>query len=69
MGATRLTSRVTARSTTTATLIGAGISALVLAQAIGIVGGGADAFTLANQLPNNIYAIIAGGLLSAVRQG
>ncbi len=42
------------------------ISALVLAQAIGIVGGGADAFTLANQLPNNIYAIIAGGLLSAV---
>lgn len=42
------------------------ISALVLAQTIGIVGGGADTFTLANQLPNNIYAIIAGGLLSAV---
>ena len=42
------------------------ISALVLAQTIGIVGAGADTFTLANQLPNNIYAIIAGGLLSAV---
>lgn len=42
------------------------ISALVLAQTIGIVGQGADAFTLANQLPNNIYAIIAGGLLTAV---
>ncbi|TAL41096.1 MAG: murein biosynthesis integral membrane protein MurJ [Salinibacterium sp.] len=42
------------------------ISALVLARTIGIVGAGADTFTLANQLPNNIYAIIAGGLLSAV---
>lgn len=42
------------------------IGALVLARTIGIVGAGADTFTLANQLPNNIYAIIAGGLLSAV---
>jgi putative peptidoglycan lipid II flippase len=42
------------------------LSALVLARTIGIVGAGADSFTLANQLPNNIYAIIAGGLLSAV---
>ncbi len=42
------------------------LSALVLARTIGIVGAGADTFTLANQLPNNIYAIIAGGLLSAV---
>ena len=42
------------------------VSAFVLAQTIGIVGGAADTFTLANQLPNNIYAIIAGGLLSAV---
>jgi len=42
------------------------ISAVVLANAIGIVGAGADAFTLANQLPNNIYALVAGGLLSAV---
>lgn len=42
------------------------ISALVLAKTIGIIGTGADAFTLANQLPNAIYAIIAGGLLNAV---
>ncbi len=41
-------------------------SAFVLARTIGIIGAGADTFTLANQLPNNIYAIIAGGLLTAV---
>jgi putative peptidoglycan lipid II flippase len=40
-------------------------SALVLAAALGqgVIG---NAFALANQLPNNIYAIIAGGLLSAI---
>ena len=39
----------------------------VLAYAIGQANSpGADAFALANQLPNNIYALIAGGLLSAV---
>ena len=42
------------------------VSAAVLAQAIGSTGVGADTFAIANQLPNNIYAIIAGGLLSAV---
>ena len=42
------------------------VSAAVLAQAIGLKGAGADTFAVANQLPNNIYAIIAGGLLSAV---
>lgn len=42
------------------------ISAFVLAQTIGTQGAGADSFILANQLPNNIYAIIAGGMLSAV---
>ncbi|UYN85061.1 MAG: murein biosynthesis integral membrane protein MurJ [Microcella sp.] len=42
------------------------VSAVVLAQTIGTVGAGADAFALANQLPNNIYAIVAGGVLSAV---
>jgi putative peptidoglycan lipid II flippase len=42
------------------------VSAAVLAQAIGLKGAGADTFAIANQLPNNIYAIIAGGLLSAV---
>lgn len=42
------------------------LSAAVLAWAIGQQNAGANAFALANQLPNNIYAIIAGGLLSAV---
>jgi putative peptidoglycan lipid II flippase len=42
------------------------VSAAVLAHAIGTQGSGADTFAIANQLPNNIYAIIAGGLLSAV---
>jgi putative peptidoglycan lipid II flippase len=42
------------------------VSAAVLAWTIGQTGQGANAFAVANQLPNNIYAIIAGGLLSAV---
>jgi putative peptidoglycan lipid II flippase len=42
------------------------INAVVLARTLGLVGSGADAFALANQLPNNIYAIVAGGVLSAV---
>jgi putative peptidoglycan lipid II flippase len=42
------------------------VSAAILAQTIGTTGAGADTFAIANQLPNNIYAIIAGGLLSAV---
>lgn len=42
------------------------VSAIVLAQTLGTVGAGADTFALANQLPNNIYAIVAGGILSAV---
>lgn len=42
------------------------VSALVLAFALGTENSGANTFALANQLPNNVYAIIAGGLLSAV---
>ncbi len=42
------------------------VSGIVLAQTLGSYGTGANTFALANQLPNNIYAIIAGGLLSAV---
>lgn len=39
----------------------------VLAAAIGQTGSAsADAFAIANQLPNNIYALVAGGVLSAV---
>lgn len=43
------------------------VKAAVLAAAIGqSMSRAADSFALANQLPNNIYALIAGGLLSAV---
>lgn len=38
----------------------------VLAAAIGAFSEGANAFGIANQLPNNIYTIIASGILSAV---
>ncbi|WP_434811920.1 murein biosynthesis integral membrane protein MurJ [Microbacterium sp. bgisy189] len=40
---------------------------IVLAAALPVIGGGAaDAFAIANQLPNNIYAIISSGLLAGV---
>ena len=40
---------------------------MVLVAAVGSVGSrAADAFTIANQLPNNLYAIISTGLLTAV---
>jgi putative peptidoglycan lipid II flippase len=42
------------------------VSAMVLAQTLGGKTLGGNTFALANQLPNNIYAIVAGGLLSAV---
>ncbi|HRQ00299.1 MAG TPA: murein biosynthesis integral membrane protein MurJ [Terrimesophilobacter sp.] len=43
------------------------VKAAVLALTIGQVGSAAgDAFGAANQLPNNIYALIAGGVLGAV---
>ena len=42
------------------------VYAIVLAAAIGYIGAAADGFTLATQIPNSIYALIAGGLLSAV---
>jgi len=42
------------------------IRAIVLAQTLGVTASaGADAFAVANQLPNNIYAIVAGGVFSA----
>ena len=56
-------------------LIGAGtlvsrlsgfLRAVVLVSAVGATSEAGNAFGLANQLPNNIYAIIATGLLSAV---
>jgi len=56
-------------------LIGAGtvvsrltgfLRAIVLVSAIGATSGAGNAFAIANQLPNNIYAIVSTGLLSAV---
>lgn len=43
------------------------VKAIVLAQTIGQVGSAAaNAFGIANTLPNNLYALIAGGVLGAV---
>ena len=42
------------------------VRTVMLAGAIGITNNEADAFAVANQLPNNVYAIIVGGLLNAV---
>lgn len=42
------------------------LSAIILARTLGIVGAGADTFALANQIPNNVYALVAGGVLSAI---
>ncbi|WGW14150.1 murein biosynthesis integral membrane protein MurJ [Saxibacter everestensis] len=43
------------------------VKAIVLAAAIGsTIGGSADAFDVANKIPNNIYMLIAGGVLNAV---
>ncbi len=40
--------------------------AVITAAAIGVTTNAADAFGVANQLPNNVYAIIVGGVLNAV---
>ena len=42
------------------------VRAVMLAVAIGVTTNAADAFGVANQLPNNVYAIIVGGVLNAV---
>lgn len=43
------------------------VKAIVLAATIGVVGSvSADAFAIANGLPNTVYVIVAGGVLSAV---
>ena len=42
------------------------IRAVLIAGAIGVTTDAADAFGVANQLPNNVYAIIVGGVLNAV---
>lgn len=42
------------------------IRAIMLAATLGVTTNAADAFGVANQLPNNVYAIIVGGVLNAV---
>ena len=42
------------------------VRTVLLAAMIGVTTNAADAFGVANQLPNNVYAIIAGGVLNAV---
>ena len=43
------------------------VKAIVLAQTIGVIGSAsADSFAAANQLPNTLYVIIAGGVLGAI---
>ncbi|MET0976497.1 MAG: lipid II flippase MurJ [Leifsonia sp.] len=42
------------------------VKLIILARVIGQFGQGTDAFALANQLPNTVYVIVAGGVLTAV---
>jgi putative peptidoglycan lipid II flippase len=42
------------------------LRAILLAAMIGVTTNAADAFGVANQLPNNVYVIIVGGVLNAV---
>ncbi|WP_299036792.1 murein biosynthesis integral membrane protein MurJ [uncultured Pseudokineococcus sp.] len=42
------------------------VRSIVLVTAIGAVGTGADAFDVANRIPNIVYLLIAGGVLNAV---
>ena len=42
------------------------VSIIVLSMAIGVNSSAGDTFALANQLPNSVYSLVAGGLLSAV---
>ncbi|PPI56806.1 murein biosynthesis integral membrane protein MurJ [Rathayibacter toxicus] len=42
------------------------VMSIAFTQTIGLIGQGADAFTIANGLPNTVYSIIAGGALNAV---
>ena len=42
------------------------LKVIVFAHIIGQIGNVPDAFTVANQLPNTVYTIVAGGVLTAV---
>lgn len=65
MSTTRRASLVLASGTVVSRLLGFA-NASLLAIVVGQYGIGPNAFALANQLPTYVYAIVAGGLLSAV---
>ena len=58
-------SAILASGTTVSRILGF-VKAFVLAQTIGTIGLGTDAFSIANQLPNTIFVIVAGGMLNAI---
>ena len=62
---TARSSLIMAAGTITSRILGFA-RAVLLALTIGVTTDAADAFGVANQLPNNVYAIIAGGVLNAV---
>jgi putative peptidoglycan lipid II flippase len=58
-------SLVMASGTAASRMLGV-LNTVTLGWAIGIVGSAADAFSVANKLPNTLYLLIAGGVLNAV---
>jgi putative peptidoglycan lipid II flippase len=58
-------SAILASGTTVSRILGF-VKALVLVQTIGTIGLATDAFSIANQLPNTIFVIVAGGMLNAI---
>lgn len=59
-------SAVMAAGTIVSRLLGF-VRSVVLVSTVGVTASGAaDAFALANQLPNNVYVLVAGGVLNAV---
>lgn len=58
-------SAILASGTTVSRILGF-VKAFVLLQTLGTIGLATDAFTVANQLPNTIFVIVAGGMLNAV---
>ena len=56
---------IMASGTVVSRILGFARTAL-LAAMIGVTTNAADAFGVANQLPNNVWAIVAGGVLNAI---
>ena len=58
-------SALLASGTTVSRVLGF-VKAIILVQTVGAVSLGGNAFAIANQLPNTIFVIVAGGMLNAV---